>query len=457
MQMRKRQKTVLALALATSVVALAGCSGNSGGGGSDASFSKDVKGNLTVWGFNNADDVGKALLNNAKENVKGVTIKLDQTTFDAQKFTTRVASGNVPDVVQMDRSFVATYAAQGLIKPLDKCYSTWDVTPSDRYYSSVVNDITYKDNVWAVPAFFQPPAIILNTRVMGQAGVTAADIDTSKPDTLLAAATKMYQANGGKPTRLGFDSVPTGYPELWLLSYGGRLVDDKGAPALDDPNNAKALEFLKKLADAQGGYAKMKSFSDTFDTFGDNNQYVKDQVGAQVNAQWYVNVLTPYVDQVQISAVPFKDQKGNVIAAASGNAFVIPAGAKNPDAACKYMLNLTSQDAWMAAGAARAKTISKTPGAINTGLFTGSPKADKAIREKYVKPSGNKGFDETIDTYYKVVSEGTSFGASPAGQTIKTELQNAITSTLLGNKSAKAALSEAQDASMRAYDKVVKK
>lgn len=453
--MKKRQKKLLALALAASVVALGGCSSGGSPAKSDdgPAFSKNVKGTLNAWGFDNADDVGTSRLKYAKSQMKNVTIKIDQTAFDAQKFTTRAASGNVPDVVQMDRAFVATYAAQGLIQPLDKCFSTWGVDPNQRYYKSVVDDVTYKGKVWAVPQFFQPAAIILNTRVMGKAGVTADQIDTSKPDVLIDAAKKMYAANGGTPTTLGFHAVATGNPELWLLSYGGRLVDSNGKPALDDPKNADALNFLKKLDDAQGGYAKVKSFSDTFDFFGDKNQYVTDQVGAEVNAQWYVNVLTPYIDKVAISAVPFRDQKGNPIAFAGGTSFVIPTGAKNVDAACKWAVDLTSMNAWMAAGAARNQTIKKTPGAINTGLFTGSPAADKAIRAKYVTDSGNKGFDETIKTYYDVVSHGVSVGASPAGQAIKTELLNAITSTLLGEKSAKSALAEAQSAAMRAFEK----
>lgn len=451
--MRRRQKSVLVFALSMSLVALTAC----GGGGSSSSssapaFGKDVSGTLKAWGFNNADDVGKARLSYAQSQMSGVSISMDETAFDAQKFTTRAASGNVPDVVQMDRQFVATYAAQGLIQPLDKCFSSYGVDPSKAFYPAVTGEVTYNGNIWAVPQFYQPAAIILNKRVMDAAGVSAAQIDPSKPDTLLAAAQKMYKTSGGNPSTLGFDAVPTGQPELWLLSYGGRLMDDKGVPALNDPNNAKALADLKRLTDAQGGWAKVKSFTDAFDTFGKNNQYVKDQVGAQVNAQWYVNVLTPYVNQIQISAVPFKDQQGSPFTVASGTSFVIPVGAKNPNAACAWMIHLDSDAAWQAAGAARAETLSKTPGSIFTGLFTGSPSADSLIRSKYVKPSGNAGFDETIATYYDIVDKGKSLGASPAGQSIKTELQNAITSALLGEKSPQQALSDAQNAAMRAYN-----
>ncbi|WP_219337173.1 hypothetical protein, partial [Bacillus velezensis] len=96
-----------------------------------------------------------------------------------------------------------------------------------------------------------------------------------------------------------------------------------------------------------------KPITDAFDTFGDNNQYVAGQVGAQVNAQWYPNVLSPYVDKLQLEAVPFRSADGKPFSVASGTAFVIPAGAKNPAAACAWMVGLTSDEAWDAAGDAR--------------------------------------------------------------------------------------------------------
>lgn len=446
--------TVLAVGVAAALLGLTGCS--SGAPTEDTSFTKDASGTLNAWAFDNADDVGKARLAYAAGELPGVTITMDATPFDAQKFTTRAASGNVPDVVQMDRALVATYAAQGLIQPVDKCFSVHAMDPKKQFYPAVTEQVSYENQIWAVPQFFQPPAIILNKQVMDAAGVSAADMDTSNQDAVLKAIAKMYKSSGGNPSVLGFDPVSTGQPELWMLGSGGRLVDDTGKPALDDPNNVKALEYLKAINDAQGGYAKVKSLSDSFDTFGAGNQYVKNQVGAQINAQWYVNVLVPFADQINISAVPFKNQDGKPFAVASGTAFVIPTGAKNANAACAWMVDLVTDGAWKAAGAARAQTIAAKPGGINTGLFTGSPSADKMNRETYVKPTGNAGFDETINTFYEAVGAGKSPGASPAGQTVKTELLNAVTSSLLGEKSPQKALSDAQAASMRAFDQISK-
>ncbi|MFS0853722.1 ABC transporter substrate-binding protein [Microbacterium sp. 179-I 3D4 NHS] len=448
-----RRTLTAAAMVAASVVVLSGCMGSGGDEpAADADFTAEPEGTVAAWGFENADDVGTSRLDYAAAQLDGVEIDLDATAFDAQKFTTRLASGDVPDVVQMDRRYVTTYAAQDLIMPLDACFDAHEVTPDEHWYEAVVDDITYEDAIWAVPQFYQPPAIILNKAVLDEAGVTAEEIDTSQPDVLLAAIEKMYQESGGVPTRLGFDPVATGQSGLWILGMGGQLNDEDGAPTLDDPSNIAGVELLKQITDAQGGFAQVKSFSDAFDTFGDNNQFVAKQVGAQVNAQWYPNVLSPYVDQLQLEAVPFRDADGEPFSVASGSAFVIPAGAKNPSAACAWMIDLTSDEAWDAAGAARAETR-KEDGGINTGLFTGSPEADQRLREEYVVESGNAGFDQVIATYYDVVDYGQSFGSSPAGQEIQNELNNAITAALLGDKTPEEALADAQQAAMRAYEK----
>jgi multiple sugar transport system substrate-binding protein len=450
-----RRQAIVGVAVAA-LLATSAC-GSSGGGTSaaDVDFGAKPAGTLNAWAFDNADDVGKARMAYAASQLPGVHIVYDQTGFNAQKFTTRLTSGNVPDVVQMERQYVPTYAAQGLIVPLDKCYAQHKVDPRTRFYPAVISDVDYRGQVWAVPQFFQPPAIIVDTSVLREAGVDKSAIDTSRPQVLLGAVKKMHQANGGVPTRLGFDAQWTGQATLWVLGLGGHLADKDGKPTLDDPANVYPLELLKQLADAQGGYAKIKSLVDSFDTFGGNNQFVKHQVGAQVNAQWYPNVLSEYQGKISIEAVPFRGRDGKPATVTGGSAYVIPAKAKNPAAACAWALALSTEDNWMAAGAARAKTIEGKNG-INTGLFTGSPAADKAARAKFVTASGNAGFDQTIATYYDVLAAGVPLGASPAGQDIKNDLSTAVTAVMLGQKSPQQALGDAQQAALRAYNTITR-
>jgi multiple sugar transport system substrate-binding protein len=453
--MEKGRVALLAASVAvalgiTTVTTACESGGDEGGGGDTVTFDAKPTGALSAWAFDNADDVGKARIDYAAKQLAGVTITMDQTGFDAQKFTTRVAGGTVPDVVQMDREYVPTYAAQGLLLPMDKCFSANQVDPKQRWYPNVVADVTYKNQVWAVPQFYQPPAIILNKAVMGPAGVQPGDIDTSKPDTLMAAVAKMYKANGGVPATLGFNPQAIGQIYLWFVGMGGKLTGDNGVPTLDDPSNVYPLELLKRITDAQGGFAKYKSFTDSFDVFGEKNQFVRNQVGAEIDAQWYPNVLSPYKSKLKLGAVPFRGKDGQPVTVATGTSFVVPAKAKNPSAACKWALALTEDGAWDAAAQARAATLAKDKSA-NTGLFTGSPGPDKAIRDKYVKPSGDAGFDEVVGVYYDVAGTGKSVGASPAGQQLKQELTNAITAALTGRKTPQQALADAQRATMTAY------
>ena len=460
--MNRWHAVVVATSVGALLAATAACSSSGSGSGNSSSaakntnFSAKPSGTLNSWSFDNADDVGKARMGYADAQLKksGVTVKYDQTSFDAQKFTTRLASGDVPDVVQMDAQDVITYAAQGLIMPLNKCYSQNNVDPSTLFYPAVTGDVTWKNQIWAVPQFYQPSAILVDENVLQAAGLTNADIDTSNMPRLLAAIKKMYKSSGGNPSTLGFDPQATGNVYLWLLGLGGQVTDKNGAPALDSAANEAALSALKQITDAQGGYAKLKSFTDTFDFFGAKNQFVKNQVGAEVDAQWYPNVLSPYTKQIKIQTVPFKNKSGQPVTVSDDTAFVIPTKSRNPVAACQWALAVDSMGSWKAAEAARNATLAKT-GSPNTGLFTGEPAVDKILRADS-KPSGNADFDQAVQGFYDIVGDGIALPASPAGQEIQTDLQNAFTSVLTGQSSPKDALAKAQSDAMRAYQNVTK-
>jgi multiple sugar transport system substrate-binding protein len=227
-------------------------------------------------------------------------------------------------------------------------------------------------------------------------------------------------------------------------------MDTSGKPTLDAANNVTALTWMKKLMDAQGGYAAIKSFKDSMDTFGNQNQYVKNEVGAQTWAQWYINVLSATKADVSVVGVPIKTLAGKAIGYAGGTALAIPTAAKNPSAACAWAIKATSLDAWKAAGDARAKTVQQK-NSINTGLFTGSPAADKVVRDAHVVPSGSADFDQLISTSYSTLENTASFGSSPAGQAVKDALSNAVAVALSGEKDPGAALKDAQDTAMRAW------
>ena len=445
-----------AVALTGMVVALAACNpaaqrGNEPGPSPSAGFTKEVSGALKISGFNPSDEVGQARADYAKQQLAGVEVQLDTTSFDPQKFAAQAASGNVPDLLQMDRSAVATLADKGLIVALDECYAVQGVTPEQQYYPSTIADVTYDDKVYAVPQFFQPLGLLVNKRVLKAGGVSLEELDTAKPDQMVAVAKKLQQQKGGNPSVLGFDPDLPGSAYAWFKVFGGNTNDENGKPTLDDPNNVKALTWMKQVEDAQGGFAKVKSFKDTWDQFGDKNQFVRDQVAVQTAQQWYPNVLANTKDDISLAAVPIKTLEGKPIAMAPGTAFAVAAAAKNKSAACAWAIKTTSEAAWVAAGQARTATVEKNK-SINTGLFTASPVADQAVRTQFVKPSGNTDFDQVIAAYYDVLPGNVSRGASAVGQLLDQDFNNAVSVALTGEKPPEQALADAQAAALRAWD-----
>ncbi|MFC7625215.1 ABC transporter substrate-binding protein [Microlunatus sp. GCM10028923] len=448
-------------AVAVLTLSVAACNGPSIGSrepsasGPANPFSTDVSGALRTSGFNPGDEVGQSRADYAAEQLGGVTVTMDKTNFDPQKFAAQAASGQTPDLIQTDRAIVATLANKDLIIPLDQCYEAFGVKPREQYYPSVVDDVSYDGKIYGIPQFFQANALLANKRVLDQAGVAAAALDTSKPDELVATAKKLYQEKGGKPTVIGVDADLPGSSGMWFTVFGGAAYDEQGKPTLDRPENVAALTWMKQLMDAQGGYAKVKSFKDSMDVFGAGNQYVKDQVAVQTWAQWYPNVLADTKDKVSLEAVPIKDSSGAPIAMAGGTSFAIPKSGKNPSAACAWAIKATSSEAWMAAADARIETVEKNK-KLFTGLMTGSPVADQQIKDKYVKPTGNAEFDQVIETYYAVLAKPVTSGSSPVGQTVQQDLTNAVTVALTGEKTPEQALADAQTSSLRAWEQATK-
>ncbi|MFC4243657.1 ABC transporter substrate-binding protein [Gryllotalpicola reticulitermitis] len=461
-------RKVVAAAAVSAALALtvAGCSSGStstSGTGSNGvkvpDFSAKPAKTLLVEGVNPTDEVATSRVDYADAKLKsaGVTVTLNKTTFDPQKFTAQIASGKVPDLIYMDRADVATYASKGLVVPLDQCFKQNKVTATSAYYPAILDAVKYQGDTYAIPEFWQTNAIMLNQRVLQKAGVTAADFNMKDPNEVLVAAKKVYQSSGGKPTVMGFDpAVSGGNANVWLFAFGGGLVDSSGKPTLNSAANIKAFTWLKQLYDEQGGYAKAASFVNTFDYFGNNNQYVKDQVGAELVQQWYPAVLTAVASKIDISGVPLTNTQGQPIGVADGNGYAIPTASKNPQAACQWALDMTSTTAWNKATTARLATDAKQNPDIFTGLFTGSPSADKAINAKQ-SYAGNTGFQQVEQAFNQTLTNGVSWGSSPVGQQVATELSNAVEPAMTGSKTVTQALDAAQTAAMTDYNQAQKK
>jgi multiple sugar transport system substrate-binding protein len=405
---------------------------------------------LNIMGFGtNGDEIAMTRFNLAKAAVK-IDVSAPNGGFNDQQFLAAVASGSPPDLIYLDRFKVGTYAAKGALMPLSSCISSQKISMGD-YRKPAVTELTYKGQVYGIPEFYDNRTVIVNNTVLAKTGVKLKDVDTRDWTKLAAATKKLVGFSGSKLTRIGFDpKLPEFFP-LWAKANGVDLLSADGLHAhLNDPRAVAALTYAISLIKMQGGWGKFKSFRDTFDFFGAKNEYAKNQLGAFPMEDWYYNVLASNSPQVKITAVPFKDRKGNAIDFETGAAWAIPKGAKNVDQACQWMKVMTQVSTWMSAAKARvdANKAKKLP---FTGLYTANKTADQQIYKTYYKPI-NKYFDQAVKTVFTVQNHAFGMPSSPGSAEFQQAWQDAVNRVLQGQQSPKAALDQAQKEAQKAID-----
>lgn len=453
--------TVRLAAALVPVMLAAGCAGVGGGGdspGSDSTdsgsgaFSGTPTGALTTMGFGGEDEVGQSRVKAFQAAHKDVQVKVNPGEFDAQQFLTAVASGNPPDVVYMDRKNIGTYAAKGAIQPLTDCVKDQSIDMG-QYREAAVDAVTVDDVVHGIPEFYVVQVNLLDAKTLKAAGTDPSAIQTKDWDALRRTATELYQANGSKISRIGYDpKLPDSFP-LWVQANGGQIVAEDGAPKLDDPKAVEALTYTVGLVNEQGGWTRFKSFRDAFDIFGEENPLTKGTIAAFPMENWYVNVLRDSIPAgLQLSATPFTDREGKTVSTLGGSAWAVPKGSKNPVAACAWAKEMTSTQTWMKAAEARVATVEKEK-SIFTGLFTANKAADDQIREQHLKPVQDAGFQTAIETFYGALDAARAVNPSAAGAEIDAAWKAAVQRALEGQP-ADQALKQAQSEAQKAFDSV---
>jgi multiple sugar transport system substrate-binding protein len=452
--MHRRRVPVYLSVLTASALLLAGCAKGTGGS-QDQNSSFDPKaslsGNLTVMGFGTDDEIGSVRLAQAKKALgKKVKVKLIEGELDIQQFLNSVASGQPPEVVYADRSQIGTFASRGAIMPLNDCISGEGIDTSV-FRKPALDQVTFDGKVYGIPEFNVIAITQANGDLLKKAGLTLDDVNGSNWDTISAANKKLMKTNGGKLSVIGYDSKLPEFLPLWAKANGADLISSDGKTAqLDDPKVIDALKFAVSIYDAQGGFSKVKAFRDSADFFGGGNQFAKGTLGAMPMEQWYVNVLNDVSPQAPVAFDTFRDKQGQPLAYASGSAWGIPKGSKNPEAACRFAKTMTMTSSWVKAAQARVANRS-SDGGMFTGVLTGNVEADKKIRAM-IKPSADKKWNDAINATYTANDHTFSLPANPAGEEFETAWQDAVNRVLNGQQSPEDAMAQAQKEGQKALD-----
>lgn len=436
---RHKKRVALLLAFAAVVAATAATIAGT-------AIARTAAGTLNIYGSGPGDDVQENRASYAKDQLSGTSISRPSGDFNDQVFLTRLASGDVPDLVRMSRPRVGTYIAKGVLQQLDSCIP--QAVRKD-YRVGAMKAMTYGGHVYGVPEFTQPVTLVVNQSAFRAAGVPISEAQTKDKKKLLAATKRLVKFDSnGNLTRIGFDPKVDSFIffMLWVKWYGKdkNLISADGLKAQVNSKEAvAALAYALQLINAQGGWNKFKAFRDTFDFFGRGNPYAKDQLAFSPLESFFYNAFSNNTPDVDILAKFFQNRKGGAMSVFSGNGWVVPKGSKNVADACAYMKAVTSTPAWLFAAKQRYDARKRTNSTF-TGLYTANTEADKKIYEDIYQSFGHPQFDRAVQVIVQAGKYGFEMPPSPGGAQLVDAVNSAVLRALTGQQSPKAALDQAQ-------------
>ncbi|MCT2584338.1 ABC transporter substrate-binding protein [Actinophytocola gossypii] len=432
---------------AIGLLVLSGC----GGVGGDDQPTEGEAVTLTTLGFGVDDEIASVRVDLANEAIAPSTVKIGGNAFDAQQFLSAVASGTAPDLIFIDRQLLGTYAARGTIEPLDSCVEKEQIN-LDQYRDPALEEVTLDGKLYGLPEFYNNRVMMINDDAVASAGLTADDLDPSDRDGLAAATTKLTKRNGADLARIGFDPKIPEFLPMWAKANGVDMISADGKTAnLDDPKLVAVLEYAVGMIDAQGGWGSFKAFRDSFDFFGEKNQFATDQLAAFPMEDWYLNVLGEVSPDLKLTVKPFTDQNGDPIDWVTGSAWAVPAGGKNKDLACQWIKTMSDADSWIAAAEARAEKR-EAEGLAFTGVYTGNEVADEKIFGEIVDLSDTPVYEDAVNGVLEAQESAFSMPASPAGSEFKAAWEGAVNRVLSGQQSPADAMAQAQQEAQTALD-----
>jgi multiple sugar transport system substrate-binding protein len=434
------------------VLVLASCAKGTGGEETKADYDADasLSGTLSIMGFGTEDDVAKNRLATAEKALGGdVDVKLAKGELDIQQFLGAVASGEPPSLVYASRNIIGTLASRGAIEPLTDCIKGEGID-TGLYRDSALSEVTFGDEVYGIPEFNIVQVLMANSDLMAQAGATADDLNGSDWEAISQASKAMTVQDGQSLKVIGYDSKLPEFLPLWTAALGGSMISDDGRTAtLDSPEVVQALTWASSVYDDEGGFGAVKAYRDSADFFGEGNQFASGTLGAMPFETWYVNVLNDVSPDAPMTFDAMRDQQGQPLAFATGQAWAIPSGADNAEAACRFARVMTATDTWV--DVAQKRLDDRTEEGIFTGLLTGNEEADQKIAAM-VPSSGSPVWDAAIKASATANEASLEMPANPAGREFESAWEDAVNRVLNGQQSPEEAMAQAQKEGQKALD-----
>lgn len=414
--------------------------------GSD--FSREAS--IVSWGFGTDNALSEARVEAFRAAYP--TIQLEVVPeFDDQKLLTAAASGDLPDILWIDRSKLSSYASRNILMALDDMVAQSPLDMS-QYYEPAVAEATYDGTLFAIPQFMDVRPLYVNLDALGEIEVDVADLDTSDWDSLTEIGAQLVQSEGDRVDRWGFDPKLADFFWMWGLGNGGSFISEDGLDVTyDDPKLVEALQWGVDAYEAQGGFQLFDGFRTTFQG---NEEFARGQVAMTAYENWMLGIIGRTVPELNFAVVPIRQRGGDgLISFTGGPAWAIPTNANDPEAAWEFIKFMNADETWLL-GANADKEGRKAQDQFYIPSLTANRHVDQLLIDEVYEPIEAK-FDEAVRLFPELLAQSPNrpVSKSPVGGQLQDILvQEGLLPALRGELDAQQALTQADASAQDAID-----
>jgi ABC-type glycerol-3-phosphate transport system substrate-binding protein len=185
-------------------------------------------------------DAQVAKYNSGQQDVLVQVVHQGNYSALRQKVVAAVSAKNLPAMLVVDYLDVAFYAQQGLLADLDGLLPKVVV---DDYYSSLLADLRFEGNLYAVPYNRSTQGMYVNMDLLRKAGINAAP----KTWTEFRAQAEQFAKAMGKGYYYGYAFF---HQFLWdgiAYTWGAQVATPEGKVLLNAPESVDMMQYFRTM------------------------------------------------------------------------------------------------------------------------------------------------------------------------------------------------------------------
>ncbi|MGQ7296488.1 sugar ABC transporter substrate-binding protein [Quadrisphaera sp. KR29] len=330
-----RRSLAGAAVLAAGVLVLSAC----GGSGFDDTGSQGASGGesggqlqVLIGSSGQAETTAVTDAVAAWSEESGTPARVSAASDLAQELSQGFAAQTPPDVFYVSADLFNSYAASGALEPYGD-----QLSGADDFYPVLSEAFTRDGQLYCAPKDFSTLALVINTQLWQQAGLTDADVPTTW-DQLRTVAQRLT-ANGvvGLSTSAEYSRLGA-----FMAEAGGGLVTDGQATA-DSAQNVEALQYVQSLM-ADGSYR----FAADLGAGWGGEAFGTGKAAMTIEGNWLVGSMASDYPDVQYQVVELPAGPAGKGTLTFTNCWGIAADSQNKEAAVELVEDLTSSDQQLA-------------------------------------------------------------------------------------------------------------